>query len=213
MANLKNEGYELAESCTYSNGGRSEYYVKGGTAVIIDYDICRVNDDKAAFPYSLITEKQNAYMKAYDKVYRFLAEDIKQAVIYEGYQPVERTLIPEYPNRGDTAEPSALEMLFEDSFTAVYGADSIKYLNREYGISDFEGNNYFLDYYISTASGNIAVEENGVTYHHPQIIGEDRYRRQLYKQNLCTNGISGCTDFLQRIAGLRRKWRMISAPL
>lgn len=28
MANLKNEGYELAESCTYSNGGRSEYYVK-----------------------------------------------------------------------------------------------------------------------------------------------------------------------------------------
>ena len=36
MANLKNEGYELAESCTYSNGGRSEYYVKGGTAVIID---------------------------------------------------------------------------------------------------------------------------------------------------------------------------------
>ena len=72
MANLKNEGYELAESCTYSNGGRSEYYVKGGTAVIIDYDICRVNDDKAAFPYSLITEKQNAYMKAYNRVYRFL---------------------------------------------------------------------------------------------------------------------------------------------
>lgn len=186
MANLKNEGYELAESCTYSNGGRSEYYVKGGTAVIIDYDICRVNDDKAAFPYSLITEKQNAYMKAYNKVYRFLAEDIKQAVIYEGYQPDGEDFDTRVSDRGDTAEPSPLEMLFEDSFTAVYGADSIKYLNREYSISDFEGNNYFLDYYISTASGNIAVEENGVTYHHPQIIGEDRYRRQLYKQNLCT---------------------------
>ena len=186
MANLKNEGYELAESCTYSNGGRSEYYVKGGTAVIIDYDICRVNDDKAAFPYSLITEKQNAYMKAYNKVYRFLAEDIKQAVIYEGYQPDGEDFDTRVSDRGDTAEPSPLEMLFEDSFTAVYGADSIKYLNREYSISDFEGNNYFLDYYISTASGNIAVEENGVTYHHPQIIGADRYRRQLYKQNLCT---------------------------
>ena len=31
----------------------------------------------------------------------------------------------------------------------------------------------------------MAVEENGVTYHHPQIIGMERYRRQLYKQNLC----------------------------
>ncbi len=186
MENLKNRGYELAESCFYPNGGKSEYYVKEGTAVIVDYDICRVNDDKAAFPYSLITEKQNAYMKAYDRVYRFLAEDIRQNIIYEGHQYDDAGFDAKAPDRGDIAEPSPLEMLFEDSFTAVYGADSIKYLNREYGISDFEGNNYFLDYYISTDSGNIAVEENGVTYHHPQIIGEARYRKQLDKQNLCT---------------------------
>lgn len=31
-----------------------------------------------------------------------------------------------------------------------------------------------------------AVEENGVTYHHPQIIGEEKYRNQLKKQNTCT---------------------------
>lgn len=186
MENLKNRGYELAESCFYPNGGKSEYYVKGGTAVIVDYDICRVNDDKAAFPYSLITEKQNAYMKAYDRVYRFLAEDIRQNIIYERPQYDDAEFDAKAPDRGDIAEPSPLEMLFEDSFTAVYGADSIKYLNREYGISDFEGNNYFLDYYISTDSGNIAVEENGVTYHHPQIIGEARYQKQLDKQNLCT---------------------------
>ena len=185
MENLKSKGYELAESCSYPNGGKSEYYVKGGTAVIIDYDICRVNDDKAAFPYSLITEKQNAYMKAYNKVYRFLAEDIRQDLVYEGHQWNSGGFDAKAPDRGDAAEPSPLEMLFEDSFTAVYGADSIKYLNREYGISDFEGNNYFLDYCIRTASGDIAVEENGITYHHPQIIGEDRYRKQLYKQNLC----------------------------
>lgn len=185
MENLKNKGYELAESCLYPNGGRSEYYVKGGTAVIVDYDICKVNDDKVAFPYSLITEKQNAYMKSYNRVYRFLAEDMKQAVIYEVNMPEDAAFDAKAPERGDTAEASPLEMLFENSFTAVYGADSIKYLNKEYGISDFKGNNYFLDYYISTASGNIAVEENGVTYHHPQIIGYDRYRKQLEKQNLC----------------------------
>ncbi len=186
MENLKDKGYELAERCLYPNGGKSEYYVKEGTAIIVDYDICRVSDDKAAFPYSLITEKQNAYMKAYDKVYRFLAEDMRQNIVYEEHQQDSVCFDAESPDRGEFAEASPLEMLFEDSFTSVYGSDSIKYLNREYGISDFEGNSYFLDYYISTDSGNIAVEENGVNYHHPQIIGEDRYRRQLEKQNLCT---------------------------
>ena len=28
---------------------------------------------------------------------------------------------------------------------------------------------------------HLAKEENGVTYHHPQIIGEDKYRNQLRK--------------------------------
>lgn len=31
----------------------------------------------------------------------------------------------------------------------------------------------------------LAVEENGVTYHHPQIIGVERYKNQLRKQNTC----------------------------
>ncbi|HJC79641.1 MAG TPA: DEAD/DEAH box helicase [Candidatus Mediterraneibacter excrementipullorum] len=30
------------------------------------------------------------------------------------------------------------------------------------------------------------MEENGVSYHHPQIIGIEQYRRQLRKQNACT---------------------------
>lgn len=31
------------------------------------------------------------------------------------------------------------------------------------------------------------MEENGVTYHHPQIIGEEKYRNQLTKQNTCAS--------------------------
>lgn len=31
------------------------------------------------------------------------------------------------------------------------------------------------------------MEENGVTYHHPQIIGEEKYKNQLTKQNTCAS--------------------------
>lgn len=43
-----------------------------------------------------------------------------------------------------------------------------------------------MDYYVRMGDGGIAVEENGVSYHHPQIIGVERYRKQLRKQNTCT---------------------------
>ncbi|MBE5935499.1 MAG: DEAD/DEAH box helicase [Lachnospiraceae bacterium] len=64
--------------------------------------------------------------------------------------------------------------------------NALKYLFKEYPIADDEGNNYFLDYFAKKDDGAIAVEENGVSYHHPQIIGKERYRRQLKKQNACT---------------------------
>ena len=63
--------------------------------------------------------------------------------------------------------------------------NALKYLSREYGICDEAGKNYFLDYLIRTKNGQYAIEENGVTYHHPQIIGEEKYRNQLRKQNTC----------------------------
>ena len=44
---------------------------------------------------------------------------------------------------------------------------------------------YFLDYLVRTKDKKIAVEENGVAYHHPQIIGVEKYKNQLRKQNTC----------------------------
>ena len=64
--------------------------------------------------------------------------------------------------------------------------NALKYLTREYGICDEKGKNYFLDYLVRTKDGKYAIEENGVNYHHPQIIGEEKYRKQLKKQNTCT---------------------------
>lgn len=68
--------FSLAEEVTYPNGGRSRYYTLGSTAIVIDYDICQVSHNQPAFDYSLITSKQNGYVAKYDRVYRFVSEDV-----------------------------------------------------------------------------------------------------------------------------------------
>ena len=173
--------YERVETVRYPNGGRSDFYVSGNNALILDHDICKVGTDNRIFRYSLITDKQNSYMRRYNKLYRFMAEDFTKLTHHQ--------VIPDYfvqsYNREDSADASPLEFLFEKNFTDVYGMSALKYLNKEYLISDENGSSFYLDYVIHTQSGDIAVEENGVTYHHPQVIGTERYRRQLEKQNAC----------------------------
>ena len=182
------QSFYAKEIVTYPNGGKSTFYVLDNTVVIIDDGIGKLDDKSEAFPYSLITEKQNQYMYKYDKVYRFLAEDIDK-VEYTVFKKGEITDIDfklNVANREDNAEVSPLEFMFEKNFTNVYGMDGLKYLYKEYGIVDEDGNNYFLDYFLQKKDGGIAVEENGVTIHHPQLIEIDKYRRQLHKQNTCT---------------------------
>ena len=182
------ESLPAKEIIEYPNGGKSYFYVMNQTAVIIDEDICACSSEDDVFPYTLITDKQNEYMHRYEKVFRFLAEDADgiEAFIRKSNERMDMDFIVRAANRDDGADASPLELLFEKKFTNVYGMDSLKYLCREYGIVDNEGRNHFLDYYVRSGDSGIAVEENGVTYHHPQIIGKDRYRRQLHKQNTCT---------------------------
>ena len=80
-------------------------------------------------------------------------------------------------DRAEQADALPLEIHFEDSFSNAYGMNALRYLTREYGISDENGNNYFLDYFIRTQTERYAVEENGLNFHHPQIIGEEKYRK------------------------------------
>ena len=188
--------FRLRETCTYPNGGKTEYYTYEETALIVDYDICRCGQKEEAFPYSLITEKQNHYMKLCERVYRFLDTDLDAAAEIFGVEqsdagsgdtdvqslPESTDVSPQSlaeqfweqadiflhtADRADNADASPLEMLFEKNFASVYGPDSLKYLNKEFCISDFKGGSYFLDYLIHTPKGDVAVEENGVTYHHP----------------------------------------------
>ena len=178
--------YVLRETVTYPNGGVSRFYGDGVDMVIIDDEICSCREGKQIFPYTLITDKQNNYMKTYRRVFRFLGYDPE---MIEKYLHQNRPEIlhagKNVAERGEHADSSPLELMFEQNFTDVYGMAALKYLQKEIRIADDEGNHYFLDYMVDTGDGRVAIEENGVHYHHPQLIGEKGYRRQLKKQNTC----------------------------
>ena len=160
--------YKLIETVGYPNGGRSLIYSDGQDAIILDDGICRREGDEPPFEYMQITDKQNACMKKYRRVYRFLTEDkdkIEDVVTGDREVFVQRPDDKKRgaPDRSEGSDSSPLEFHFEKKFADVF----------------------FLDYLVHTKDGSIAVEENGVTYHHPQLIGPDAYRRQLTKQNCC----------------------------
>lgn len=178
--------YVLRETVTYPNGGVSRFYDDGVDMVIIDDEICSCRDGEQIFPYTLITDKQNHYMKIYRRVFRFLGFDPEtiEKCLQKSRQEV-LYFTKKISERGEHADSSPLELLFEQNFTDVYGMRALKYLQKEFRISDEDGNNYFLDYLVDTADSRVAIEENGIHYHHPQLIGIEGYRKQLRKQNTC----------------------------
>lgn len=184
---VQHTDFSLRERVKYPNGGMSSFYDNGTDMVIIDEDICAHNPEEPVFSYMLITDKQNNYMHQFKRVFRFLG--YAQAEVEQYLSKNELTLPADYiitvGDRGEQSDISPLEFHFEQSFSNAYGINALKYLSREYGICDESGKNYFLDYLVRTRNGKYAVEENGVTYHHPQIIGEEKYRIQLKKQNTC----------------------------
>lgn len=179
--------FGLREQVNYPNGGISKFYDNDTDMVIIDEDICDCNKGDAVFSYMLITDKQNNYMHQFNRVFRFLGYSQEEVDRYLLNKEISATVdyTVSIGDRGEQADVSPLEFRFEQNFSNVYGMNALKYLSREYGICDEAGKNYFLDYLIRTKNGQYAIEENGVTYHHPQIIGEEKYRNQLRKQNTC----------------------------
>ena len=184
---VQHTDFSLREQVKYPNGGTSRFYDNGVDMVIIDENICTHDTKDPVFSYMLITDKQNDYMHQFKRVFRFLG--YVQSEVDKYLLNKEITLPVDYKvtvgDRGEQADASPLEIDFEQNFSNAYGINALKYLSREYGICDEKGRNYFLDYFIRTKDEKYAVEENGLTYHHPQIIGVEKYKNQLRKQNTC----------------------------
>ena len=127
--------YVLRETVTYPNGGVSHFYDDGVDMVIIDDEICSCRDGEQIFPYTLITDKQNHYMKIYRRVFRFLGfnpETIEKCLQKSRQEVLYFT--KKISERGEHADSSPLELLFEQNFTDVYGMRSLKYLQKEFWI-------------------------------------------------------------------------------
>lgn len=186
---VEHADFSLREKVKYPNGGISNFYDNGKDMVIIDEDICEHKSNDPVFSYMLITDKQNNYMHQFKRVFRFLGYSHFEVDKYLSRKEI--VLPTSYTrsvgDRSEQSDVSPLELHFEKSFSNAYGMNALKYISREYGICDENGKNYFLDYFVRTKDEKYAVEENGVTYHHPQIIGEEKYRNQLTKQNTCAS--------------------------
>lgn len=184
QSKLESLGLEFVELYKFDENHLSYIYKYNDICIIIDDDIC---NKKSAFDYSKYCSMQNQYMNDYNKLYRF--NFIDDSI----YDEIEKWLhltvdnIELSDNGGwfneSHIDSTPLELHFEDLFKIAYGNDALKYLNKEYAISLSNSKNAFVDYVVETKKQKFAIEENGVNYHHPIIIGNIQYQRQLEKQN------------------------------
>lgn len=188
---LLSYGFSYLESFlafTDDNHILSEVYIKDKTLVVIDSDlIC-----DTPFEYKRYCQKQNEWMKQYDKVYRFMSDDIDMARTFLESSECDYQNTRTFNRENTIIDPTPLEYHFENCFEEAFGHDSFKYLQREYSFMLKDGNTAYIDYALFHSNGKwIAIEENGISYHHPFIIKKEKYRKILFKQNSAVeqNGI------------------------
>ena len=183
---LTQMGFEYVDEYKFDDTHRSFILKKGPICIIVDDDICKT-DSTYLFDYSKYCEMQNTYMASYSKVYRFncIDDSVYQEIADWLNKAPENIEISDSGGTFDIRhiDNTPLEKSFEDLFVDAYGDNSIAFLKKEYSISLSDGKNAFIDYVVETKDGNYAIEENGVHYHHPCIIGNDDYAHQLEKQN------------------------------
>ena len=186
---LEKSGFQPAEDYYYDSGHHSSVLRRDGICVILDFDLCDSAGESECFDYSKYCEMQNGYMEGSSRVYRFDIsgeEDFTEKILNWLDTDPDSLVIDDDGGSFDKAhvDNTPLEKQFEDLFIEAYGYDAVNYLQKEYSLSLGNGKNAFVDYVVETSFGPCAVEENGVHYHHPQLIGEKAYRRQLNKQNI-----------------------------
>lgn len=173
----------------------STSFVKQDTLVIVDH----LSIFNTKFSYKRYCQKQNEWMQTYCQVYRFIETDLKMAELFVSTgsesdgeffrnplieDTVDYIASRTYNREEHSIDPSPLEYYFEERFADTYGEEALSYLSREYSMILMNGKTGYLDYVLIHQDGTIfGIEENGVTYHHPYIIKQGKYRDILMKQN------------------------------
>jgi len=178
------EGFGYLESIYHGAVELSRVYRKIDKNQILIVDLQSIFNTEFSYQHYCLT--QNLYMNRYTTVFRFLEDDpeLKDFVSEQVAEETDNFLGGSFDRAKVSIDPSPLEYRFELCFEEAYGSDALKYLNREYPIITGTGQTGFLDYVLFGQDGSwIVIEENGESYHHPKLIKEKRYRKNLDKQN------------------------------
>ncbi len=186
---IKNS-FILVEKYFFSKKYSSYIFKYGDFCIIVDECFDIEEDPKNIFDYSKYCEMQNKYMLSSKCLLRFNYDGDEISLINQiislMQNPEEKP--NDFTDEGGNfsnihIDNTPTESSFEDIFINAYGNETLECLRKEVSIS-YEGDrNYFIDYVIETKSGNFAFEENGVNYHHPLIVGKEKYKKLLNKQN------------------------------
>ncbi|HSL62825.1 MAG TPA: DEAD/DEAH box helicase family protein, partial [Desulfotignum sp.] len=157
-------------------------------AVLLDHRIC---DTQYPFAYTLYTKEQNALMHKYRGVFRFMADT--RDGLADAARTLDHLLHSDFfeddihsagrHRQWHDIDPTLPEASFEQAFIDCYGRQALENVIREFPVIDINGRTRWVDYYIHRHSFDLAIEKNGETWHHPQVIGRKRYQDQLTKQN------------------------------
>lgn len=190
---LTENGFVHTADVSFTETIVSAVFCHEDTTVILDHNICST-EEGVLFDYSRYCEMQNTWMKNSERCFRFAVtdtEDCSADILRWLNEKPENIEINDNGGSFDKAhtDNTPLEKEFEDLFAETYGSEYLSCLQKEFSISMANHRNAFVDYVVETDNGSYAVEENGVHYHHPQLIGLQKYKRQLEKQNmLCLLG-------------------------
>jgi len=184
---LQTYSFSFVETLNYYESDDSIvslFYTSSDSCMIVDIAIC--DSRNIIFNYEYYTQKQNEYMTQFSRCFRIYFDEnfeMKASVLLTKDKVIEFSKDTYSQRDTQYIDNTALESEFENRFIDVYGTESLEFLYKEFGFLDFNGRQTYLDFALNTSNGYIAVEENGVNYHHPQIIGIEKYQKQLDKQN------------------------------
>jgi len=182
-----NNNYNLIDHYQFNELYSSYVFEYNDYIIIIDdnFDIARTS--KECFDYSKYCEMQNYYMIRSKMLLRFNFDNDEKILIKKIEDTIHSTSNLFEDNGGTFSnthiDNTPTELLFEDIFVNAYGSEALECLRKEVAISYNGNKNYFIDYVIETKNGNFAFEENGINYHHPCVVGKEKYNELLDKQN------------------------------
>lgn len=179
--------------------------------ILIDVNVCIENENFSYYDYC---EYQNSVVEEHKEIYRFLFQNDFEKIVAE-IDLFLNISIDEYKCEDNGGvfqkihiDNTPLEHRFEEVLSKSYGSDVINFISKEEPISLNEGRMAFVDYVINTKDSMLAFEENGVNYHHPMIIKEEKYLKQLEKQN--TLNLLGYTVYRFSTESMMMEAQMVS---